>query len=228
VPGTRSIGLATALAALAVTLGACGGDDDEATTTPSTTSTEAVDETGESHIDLSTGESQGLAPDERVGTAPTEDGTQDLEAVADAAGCELQLDLPEDGSSGNLHIPASQTPRYTTEPPNSGEHDDVPLADGAYLETPDDRYFVHSMEHGRVAVEYQPTLAEEDQLALKGLIDSDPDGMLLFPYEEMPYEVAATAWTNVIGCDSFGPDTVAAIQAFRDEFRGNGPEAIPL
>ena len=107
--GTRPIGLATS------------------TIASSTTSTSPTEATGDSHIGLSTGESGGLEPDERLGTEPAGAAVDDLESAAEATGCELQLDLPEHGPQGNLHIPASQTPQYSTEPPNSSEHDTVPL-----------------------------------------------------------------------------------------------------
>jgi hypothetical protein len=239
VPGTRSILLATAFTALAVTLGACGGDDDETTTTSSTTTTTSTttepDEgtTGaegpcqpeDAFVDLASGDFSGLDLDCREGTEPAAVAETDLEAAADAASCELELDLKDEG---NTHISPSQDPQYGTEPPSSGDHDQVPLADGAYAEPARERYFVHSMEHGRVVILYNPDLPEEDQLALKGVFDEDPDGMIIMPYEQMPYDVAAAAWTNYVGCDSYSAETLDVIRDFRDEFRGKGPEAIPL
>jgi hypothetical protein len=52
--------------------------------------------------------------------------------------------------------------------------------------------------------------------------------MLMFPNPDMPYEVAATAWTSMITCDSYGPEAIDALRAFRDEFRGLGPESVPF
>ncbi|HEX6117477.1 MAG TPA: DUF3105 domain-containing protein [Solirubrobacterales bacterium] len=233
---TRSIGLATAWTALAVTLGACGGDDEttsSASTTSSTTTSTTTGATGaagpcapdDALVDRASGEFSGLDLDCRPGTEPAAIEVADLEEAADAAGCELELDLPDEG---NTHIPESKPAEYDTSPPTSGDHDQVPLADGAYAEEPEARYFVHSMEHGRVVILYDPSLPEEDQLALKGVFEDDPDGMVLIPYSEMPYEVAATAWTNALGCDAYTPETLDAIRDFRDEFRGKGPEAIPL
>ena len=44
---------------------------------------------------------------------------------------------------------------------------------------------------------------------------------LLFPNEKMPYEVAATTWTNMIGCDTYkGAITLDAIRAFGRETWG--------
>jgi hypothetical protein len=53
--------------------------------------------------------------------------------------------------------------------------------------------------------------------------------MLLFPNPEMSYEVAATAWTQLLGCNRFdGAATLDALRAFRDAYRGRGPEDVPL
>ncbi len=102
-------------------------------------------------------------------------------------------------------------------------------ADGAYEQTPELIEFVHSLEHGRIEIQYAPDLPEADQLALKGVFDESPSGMLMFPNPDMPYEVAATAWTQLMGCKRYeGAKTLDAIRNFRDQFRGRGPEASPI
>ena len=167
-----------------------------------------------------------IEPDEREGTAPPAVEQADLEKAAAAANCELRLDLADEG---NAHLtPKDKPPDYKTEPPTSGDHSVENLADGAYLEYPGPVNFVHSLEHGRIEIQYDPALTEADQLALKGLFDSDPQGMLMFPNPEMPYEVAATAWTNMMVCKSYDPAVIDAIRDFRDTFRGQGPEAVPF
>jgi hypothetical protein len=151
-----------------------------------------------------------------------------LEQAAQKAGCTLQLNLRGEGND-HLHE-GEPAPDYGTNPPTSGPHDPVPVADGAYLTTPPDVSFVHSLEHGRVEIQYAPSLPEDQQLALKGVFDADPRGMLMFPNESMPYDVAVTAWRNLMGCKqvSDADALVAAVLAFRDRFRGKGPERIPL
>ena len=53
--------------------------------------------------------------------------------------------------------------------------------------------------------------------------------MLMFPNPEMPYEVAATAWTQLMGCKTYeGATTLDAIRDFRDTYRGRGPEPLPI
>jgi hypothetical protein len=64
-------------------------------------------------------------------------------------------------------------------------------------------------------VQYSPDLPEADQRALKGLYDTMYGAALLFPNEKMPYEVAATTWTNLLGCPTYkGAITLDAIRDF--------------
>jgi Protein of unknown function (DUF3105) len=179
------------------------------------------------HVQVQSGSTHNLPFDDREGTPPPSLQQGDLEAAAKAANCELQLDLTEEG---NTHVTSeSQIPNYKTNPPTSGDHNPNQLADGAYSEMPEPWYFVHSLEHGRVEIQYSPDLPEEDQLALKGVFDEAPDGVLFFPNPDMPYDVAATAWTQLIGCKTYeGDATLDAIRDFRDIYLGQGPEAVPI
>jgi hypothetical protein len=181
----------------------------------------------QAHIDVQSGFTHGYEPDCREGTTPREIQQGDLEKAATAAHCELRLDLPNEGST---HIfKESDIPDYKTSPPTSGDHNAEQLADGAYSEMPQDWYFVHSLEHGRIEIQYSPDLPEEDQLALKGVFDESPGGVLLFPNDDMPYEVAVTAWTQLMGCKAFeGDATLDAIRDFRDIYLGQAPENVPM
>jgi hypothetical protein len=208
---------AAVLAGIVVVIASGGGGSDEDTP-------EAA------HIDLATGSLNGVAPDAREGTPPPAVANLDLENAAKAAGCDLQLALADEG---NQHLkPGAPAPKYGTNPPTSGDHVTTPFqsADGAYREMPDLINVVHSLEHGRIEVQYSPDLPEEDQLALKGVFDESPSGVLLFPNDRMPYEVAATAWAQLIGCKRFeGAKTLDAIRNFRDQYRGRGPEGqVPI
>jgi Protein of unknown function (DUF3105) len=169
-----------------------------------------------------------VEPDGREGTTPPPLEQADLEQAAEIAGCDVRLDLPDEGNS---HLrPNEDPPDYETNPPTSGNHIVPPLqtADGAYLDPVDPLSFVHSLEHGRIEIQYDPELPEEDQLLLKGVFDESPAGMLMFPNSDMPYEVAVTAWTNMVGCKKFDEGVVDVIRDFRDTFRGQGPEAVPF
>jgi hypothetical protein len=182
-------------------------------------------ESGLSHIDQESGSTNGVQPDDRSGPKPPPVKVANLKKAAKLAGCVLRLNLPEEG---HVHIPpGSPTPNYKTNPPTSGNHVEPPFqqADGAYSEEPEEIDFVHSLEHGRVEIQYSPDLSEEDQLALKGLYDTQYAASLLFPNEEMPYAVAATAWRQLLGCKEYkGAATLDAIRAFGKKTWGHGRE----
>jgi hypothetical protein len=216
--------VAAGVLTLAVVVGvgvviASGGDD--------TNQVNGEDIPAAAHIQVNSGFLHGVTPDGRTGTPPPALQQGDLKTAAAEAGCTLQLDLKDEG---NTHITKeSEIPDYGTDPPTSGNHNPQQLADGAYSVMPELWYFVHSLEHGRIEIQYSPDLPEQDQLALKGVFDEAPDGVLLFPNDEMPYEVAVTAWTQMMTCDKYeGAATLDAIRDFRDTYIGLGPEPLPL
>jgi hypothetical protein len=188
---------------------------------------------GEAHINQASGSTNGLEPDEREGTAPSAVSVVNLKEAAKKAGCTLRLHLKDEG---HTHLPPSApTPDYKTNPPTSGNHVEAPLqeADGAYTEMPGEIFMVHSLEHGRMEIQYSSDLPEEDQLALKGLYETMYGGTLLFPNDNMDYAVAATTWTNLIGCSEYkGAITLDAIRDFGKatwgKYGGEPPNAFSL
>jgi hypothetical protein len=174
-------------------------------------------DSGGAHINLnlSYGSTNGIQPDERAGIRPAASKGLGLTAAAKQAGCQVKLKLRDEGHE---HIPpGSEPPHYETNPPTSGAHVEPPFqqADGAYSETPEEIDYVHSLEHGRLEIQYAPDLPEEGQLELKGLYDTMYGASLLFPNGKMPYQVAATTWTNMLVCPKYkGKKTLEAIRAF--------------
>jgi hypothetical protein len=169
----------------------------------------------------------GVEVDDREGTAPPPPTNAALDEAAEQAGCEVRRDLEDEG---NAHLrPGDPEPDYATNPPTSGDHLPNPLADGAFATTPPVMNSLHALEHGRVQIQYSPELPEDAQLELKGLFEDDRAGMILFPNDDMPYEVAAVAWTQMLACEGYeGEATIEALRAFTAEFRGRGPEAVAL
>jgi len=158
----------------------------------------------------------------------------DLQAAADAAGCELKS---EKGTGVADHTTSlDDKVKYRTNPPTDGRHYEIPDEDGAYSEAPPDEALVHGLEHGRVIVWFKPSLAESVRGELKALFDEDSYQMFLVPRSNMPYQLAATAWNgdpepNGTGrsllCDRVNDATWDAVRTFRDEHRSRGPEPIP-
>ncbi len=191
---------------------------------------------GNAHIVQTSGSTNGVQPDERSGSDIPLPKVENLQKAAKMADCDLRLQLRDEGNS---HLPqAAQAPEYRTNPPTSGDHVEPPYqqADGAYSEMPRELDLVHSLEHGRLQIQYSPDLPESAQLELIGLYDTMYGASLLFPNENMPYEVAATTWTNLIGCNEYkGAITLDAIRDFGkvtwgkyggepvDAFPHNGP-----
>jgi hypothetical protein len=218
--GYAVAGVLAAAVAVGIVIALTGGDGD-------VQQVQAGELPEAAFVDLQSGTiPEGVEADGREGAEPPALQQADLEAAADTAGCELSLGLPDEG---NRHIgPAQDQPKYRTKPPVSGDHSPSPAADGAFADPVPDINFIHSLEHGRVAILYDPELPEADQLALKGVFEEDPNGMLIFPYADMPYAVATAAWTNVAGCKRYSNGVADVIRDFRDRFRGQGPEPVPL
>ncbi|MGD9735493.1 MAG: DUF3105 domain-containing protein [Solirubrobacterales bacterium] len=202
--------LLVAIAVVVIVLVTGGGDEKG-----SAASGELDDGGAHINLNLSYGSTNGVKPDERAGIVPATAQATDLTEAAKRAGCKLELKLRDEGHE---HIPAgSEPPAYETNPPTSGPHVEPPYqqADGAYAETPAEIDFVHSLEHGRLEVQYSPDLPEQAQLELKGLYDTMYGAALMFPNPKMPYEVAATTWTNLLACPKYeGAKTLDAIRAF--------------
>jgi hypothetical protein len=148
-------------------------------------------------------------------------GPPALVSAARAARCTAQ-DHP---SEGRQHVRG--TPKYRTNPPTSGPHAPQAAADGAWEVSPPVPALVHSLEHGRIVLWH----GQGDRRAveeLRKLGDEDSSKMILTPNTTgMPYRVAASAWGHLLGCPELNDDTLDAVRAFRDAYRGKGPEFVP-
>ncbi len=163
-------------------------------------------------------------PSTRTIPAPNPELVGDLEAAAEAANCTLASN-PEEG---NDHIEPDVDVTYKANPPTSGDHLLVPAEDGAYTTAPDTRSLVHSLEHGRIVMQYSPDAGAEVSDQLQALFDEDPYHMVLVPNQtDMPFDVAATMWNESIGCEQMNDEVFDALRAFRDQFRDTGPENVP-
>lgn len=146
----------------------------------------------------------------------------DLRAAARAAGCQLE----DPRNEGADHVETDVT--YRANPPTSGNHHPVPTEDGAYTTAPKTENTVHSLEHGRINIQFSPDLPQPQIDQLKALFDEDSYHMLLYPNgTDMPYQVAATTWDHALVCEEFSPEVFDAIRAFKDQYRDQGPEFVP-
>jgi Protein of unknown function (DUF3105) len=145
----------------------------------------------------------------------------DLAAAAKAASCKLSNPVIE----GSNHT--TKPVKYKTNPPSSGDHDPVPADDGAYGKSPGIAHLVHSLEHGRIEVQFDPSLSKNRLAQLKGLFDQDPYHMILVPNTtDMPFAVAAVAWGHIAGCKRVTDATFDVLRAFTQRYRDKGPEFV--
>ena len=159
------------------------------------------------------------------GVTPPAQVETNLFTAAREAGCVLRNPVIE----GREHVPPDQAVKYKTNPPTSGNHDPAPANDGVYSKAPTAttiKHFVHTLEHGRIELQYDPTLPKRQIDQIGGLFNDDPYHMVMFPNRRMPYKVAATAWGHLIGCNKVTDQTFDALRAFRDRYRDQGPEQV--
>ena len=159
--------------------------------------------------------------EERTRTELRVEGPPALQEAARAAGCTAQINPVE----GRQHVRGIVD--YKTNPPTSGNHDPQAAADGAYETAPPTAQLVHSLEHGRIVMWHKPDDREAREL-LRKVGDEDGDKMILVPNTTgMPFAVAATAWGHLLGCPRVNDQVPDAVRAFRDAYRGKGPEFVP-
>jgi len=145
----------------------------------------------------------------------------ELNAAVKASGCKAESFKAE----GSSHVEG--TVKYEANPPHSGDHFAVPAEDGAYTDSVRTEQLVHTLEHGRILLQYSESASQETRDSLKALFDENPYHMVLAPNAtKMPYEVAAVAWTKTLGCKQMNDRVFDAMRAFRDRHRDHGPEFV--
>ncbi|MDA0161907.1 DUF3105 domain-containing protein [Solirubrobacter ginsenosidimutans] len=153
----------------------------------------------------------------------------DIKKAAAAAGCTLK-DAPNEGAG---HIEKEFKPSdYKQNPPTSGNHFPEWYQDGIYNpgDTPELGKLVHTLEHGRIDVQYAPGTPATTVAQLETFFKENEDGyhMLLFQNgTKMPFAVAATAWDHQLGCKTMNPKVFDALRTFRETYIDKGPEVVP-
>jgi Protein of unknown function (DUF3105) len=151
----------------------------------------------------------------------------DLADAAKAAGCAVHTYPIE----GHQHVDGNV--KYKTNPPTSGNHNGTPSLDGVYDpgNTPPKENYVHTLEHGRVELQYKPGTSSRRIAQLETLQAEELKGLpgykaLLFQNNTgMKYAVAATSWGHVIGCNTFTDRVFDALRAFRAKYTDTAPES---
>lgn len=143
------------------------------------------------------------------------------EALA-AAGCTFET-YPSEGASHVESLDAKVN--YKTFPPTSGPHFGQPAVWGSYQDSLVLVQEPHNLEHGGVIIQYGDRVPEAAVAQLQSFYDSSRNGMLLAALPKLGNKIALTAWTQLATCTDFDEQAFAA---FRNAFRGNGPERFPV
>ena len=144
----------------------------------------------------------------------------------------------------------SESVKYSTYPPVSGSHYVQPAIWGNYTQAVDPRQAVHNEEHGGIVIWLGPGVSSAERRQISDFYDESPNAMLVTPIDDSSKgivypkhaqpdsKVYLTSWTANIenGNVANGQQVIAscpkfdekAFTAFRDEFRGKGPERYPV
>jgi Protein of unknown function (DUF3105) len=174
------------------------------------------------------GETEASAP-ELADVSLPEQQIGDVEEAAQAAGCKLTHPEIEGAQHEDKEFRASD---YKTNPPTSGNHFAEWYEDGVYEpgNVPLLGMLVHTLEHGRINVQYKPGTPAETVQQLEALLAEQNEGyhMLLFENTTgMEAQVAATAWGHSLTCNEMNDKVFDALRTFRTEYIDKGPENVP-
>jgi Protein of unknown function (DUF3105) len=158
-----------------------------------------------------------------------EQQTGDLQQAAKAAGCKLANPEIEGAQHETREFSASD---YKTNPPTSGNHFPEWYEDGVYEpgSVPQLGMLVHTLEHGRINVQYKPGTPDETVRELEALLAEQNDGYHMLLYENttnMDAQVAATTWGHSLTCPEMNDKVFDALRTFRTEYIDQGPEDVP-
>jgi hypothetical protein len=146
-------------------------------------------------------------------------------------------------SQNHLGSLKDKIPKYNSFPASNGPHYYQPAPWGNYTDTVPQIVAVHNLEHGGMLIEYGKLVSKADKDRIDAFYNTDPRGMLIFPYPPLRKRIALVAWTADLGklssdrskgyhgegrvsiCTHFDE---SAAKTFRDHFRAKGPERYPL
>ena len=149
---------------------------------------------------------------------------QDNVGVAAAeANCDDVEEL-EEQEAGHIEAGAEHEP-YSSSPPTSGPHYEVPAETTFFTEQIPPEQVLHTMEHGAIAIWYQPDAPQETLDDIEAVTAQEPAATVTLPYTDLesPYTFAMTGWGVVQKCEKVSQEVV---DDFRRDYQGEGPEEI--
>ncbi len=137
------------------------------------------------------------------------------------------------------HVTPCSGVDYSSNPPSSGTHYPNYPRYGVYTSPVPRGFWVHSLEHGGVAITYSCTDCESEVMQATALVKALPvdpgcctddvcpadatNRMVLTPDPGLDTRWAASAWGRTLTADCFEPDV---FEKFAEDYRGFGSEVI--
>jgi Protein of unknown function (DUF3105) len=175
------------------------------------------------------GDGSGSQPETPSNVTLPEQRIGDVQQAAEAAGCRLTHPEIEGSTHENRQFSASD---YKTNPPTSGNHFPEWYEDGVYEpgDVPELGMLVHTLEHGRINVQYKPGTPQRTIDQLEALLAEQSDGYHMLLYENptgMDAQVAATMWGHSVTCPQTNDRVFDVLRTFRASYIDQGPEDVP-
>ncbi len=153
-------------------------------------------------------------------------------AAAQDAGCG---DVESFDQVSREHIDiGSEHEDYNSNPPTSGPHYPTPADAAFYPDALPGEQLVHNLEHGQIVIWYRPDAPDETVDGIQALVEDanakataagGAEPLLAAPYDQLDgeFDYAVSAWTQSQSCVDYSTE---AINDFRREFQGRGPEGV--
>jgi hypothetical protein len=170
-------------------------------------------------------------------------GAKTVGPLMTSAGCTFKT-VTASVPGGKTHVNSlTKKLPWNTDPPSNGQHYPLWAVWGFYTSPVNPRMVVHNEEHGGVILWWGTKVPAATVASLHELYNSSPGGMLGTPYPNLGTKVAITAWTgnpakyqhggyygegHIAVCPRYTTATENAFKAFRNLYRGHGPEGVPL
>jgi hypothetical protein len=154
-------------------------------------------------------------------------------ATLKAAGCTYRVVR---ATPAGIHVnDLNARPKWNTFPPSNGPHYPLPVIFNFYRDPVPLIQAVHNLEHGAVEIEWGSNVKSNEIDKIERFWNESPNGILAFLVPRLGSKIALVAWTKnpkerrgqgrLAECTSFDHK---AFSAFRDAFRGKGPQYFPV
>jgi len=171
-------------------------------------------------------------------------GAKKVASLMQTAGCSFKTVTAYVPKGQGTHVNSlTKKLPWNTDPPSNGQHYPEWAVWGFYTEAVNPRMVVHNEEHGGVVLWWGSQVSQATIGRLKAFYDKEPTGSFGTPYPTLGGKIAISAWTgdptnyqqngyygqgHLAICTRYDDATEKAFTAFRNAYRGHGPEGIPL